>query len=314
MRTTLSINQIIEEWMSETDASESTKADYRRKIALWFRYLSERGRDPRSAIRADIIDYKHHLQAAGRSEFTVCGYVTIVKLFYSFCEGRHYCDNIGLGIKSSFKMKKYYKLPLTSLQCTQLLDSIDTKNIVGKRDKLIVMLMLSNGLRTCEVQRVDLRDIGMQDGKNVLRIQRKGHTDKDDIVVLAPETMALLEDYLAVRESLEMEQPLFISHMRGGRGGERLLRSTISSMVKARLKSIGIEDDRISAHSLRHTCASLMIERGLDPQIVQDMLGHSNPSTTRLYTNMARQRRLFEHAPSEMIASMIGKSLKKRKE
>lgn len=311
MRTTLTINQIIDEWMSETDALESTKADYRRKIELWFRWLTSQKIDPRNPTRAHIIDYKHHLQELGKSEFTVCGYVTVVKIFYSFCEGRHYCENIGLGIKSSFRMKKYYKLPLTSGQCSQLLESIDTSTPIGRRDKLIIMLMLSNGLRTCEVQRIDIGDLGKVDDKAVLRIQRKGRTDKDDTVVLAGEVLELIEDYLSDRGELKMDDPLLLTHMKGKENG-RLLKSTISAIVKRRLAAVGIVDERITAHSLRHTCASLMIEQGLDPQVVQDMLGHSNPSTTRLYTNMARQRRLFEHAPSEMIAQMLSKEAKKK--
>lgn len=237
--------------------------------------------------------------------------MTVVKIFYSFCEGRHYCENIGLGIKSSFRMKKYYKLPLTSGQCSQLLESIDTSTPIGRRDKLIIMLMLSNGLRTCEVQRIDIGDLGKVDDKAVLRIQRKGRTDKDDTVVLADEVLELIEDYLSDRGELKMDDPLLLTHMKGKKNG-RLLKSTISAIVKHRLAAVGIVDERITAHSLRHTCASLMIEQGLDPQVVQDMLGHSNPSTTRLYTNIARQRRLFEHAPSEMIAQLLSKEAKKK--
>ena len=67
MRTTLTINQIIDEWMSETDALESTKADYRCKIGLWFRWLALQKIDPRNPTRAHIIDYKHTCRSSARA-------------------------------------------------------------------------------------------------------------------------------------------------------------------------------------------------------------------------------------------------------
>ena len=134
MRTTLTLNQIVDEWISETDALPATRSDYRRKIGLWFRYLKAKGVDPREPGRSDVIDYKNSLSKAGKSSFTVNGYVTVVKGFYSWCEGKKYCDNIALGIKSRNKQKEYYKLPLTRKQASALLESIDTSTLIGERD------------------------------------------------------------------------------------------------------------------------------------------------------------------------------------
>ena len=84
MRTTLKLTQIIDDWLAETDILPATKADYRRKIGLWFRWLSAEGYDPRYAERRHIIDYKRFLQQSGKSVLTVCSYVTVVKLFYAY--------------------------------------------------------------------------------------------------------------------------------------------------------------------------------------------------------------------------------------
>ncbi|MCI1784526.1 MAG: tyrosine-type recombinase/integrase [Bacteroidales bacterium] len=309
MRTTLSLTQIVDQWLAEADALPSTKDDYRRKIGLWFRWLSSRKVDPREPQRIDIIDYKRYLMGIGKSAFTYNGYITVVKLFYSFCDEHHYYDNIGLGIKSSFKMKQYYKRPLSAEQSSALLSSIDSSTTIGKRDKLIIFLMLTNGLRTCEVQRINVEDFDKINDAPVLHIQRKGHTDKHDIVVLADEAVDLLEDYLSGREFTDGD-PLFISHMKG-RENSRINKGTIGTIIKRRLRAIGINEKDITAHSLRHTCASLMIEQGLDPQLVQDMLGHSNASTTKLYTMMARNERLFEHRPSRLLSSIVMNKPKK---
>ena len=315
MRTTLTLNSIVEQWLSETDALPATRSDYRRKIGLWFRWLKARGTDPREPTRADVIDYKDELQSSGKSIFTVNGYVTVVKIFYAWCEGRRYCDNIALGIRSSIKQKEYYKLPLSRAQASELLESIDTGTLIGKRDKLMILLMLSNGLRSCDVQRIDVGDVGRQDGETVLHIQRKGSRDKHDMVVLSEEVVRLLDDYLAGKDEDQRrdDSPLFTNHMRGVRS-ERLNRETISFIVKRRLRNIGIDDPRITAHSLRHTCGSLMIEQGYDPQLIQDMLGHADPATTRIYTNMARRRRLFDTAPSKKLSRILTINSKKRRQ
>ena len=312
MRTTLTLNQIVDEWISETDALPATRSDYRRKIGLWFRYLKAKGVDPREPGRSDVIDYKNSLSKAGKSSFTVNGYVTVVKVFYSWCEGKKYCDNIALGIKSSNKQKEYYKLPLTRKQASALLESIDTSTLIGKRDKLMILLMLSNGLRSCEVQRIDICDFDLVDGVSMLHIQRKGRTDKHETVVVSDEVMALFEDYTSSKGEYEVSDPLFTNHMRGVKP-QRINRETISFIIKRRLRSIGIDDPKITAHSLRHTCGSLMIEQGYDPHLIQDMLGHTDPSTTRIYTNMARQRRLFESAPSRKLSHLLMNTGKKKR-
>lgn len=311
MRTPLKLTQIVDDWLVETDILPATKADYRRKIRLWFRWLSAEGCDPRYAECRHIIDYKRYLQQSGKSVLTVCSYVTVVKLFYAYCAGRRYCDNIGAGIKSSIKHKEYYKAALTQGEATRLMDSIDTSTVAGKRDKLIVALMLTNGLRACEVARIDIRDFDTYNGRTVIHIQRKGKVDKRDTVAVPEMITELVEDYIACRDFVE-DEPLVISHAHGSHR-QRLAKVTISAIVKRRLREIGIDRPDITAHSLRHTCGSLMVENGVDVETIKDMLGHSDTQTTRIYIEMAQQRRLLERSPSNLIAGLIAKPKKNRR-
>ena len=315
MRTTKTLTEIVDEWITLLDALPATKADHRRKIGLWLRWLASQKIDPRSPSRADILRYKQELQKQGKSVFTVNGYITVIKVFYKHCATMRYCDDIAAGIKTSFRTKEHYKHPLTRQQCNDLLSSIDRDNIVGARDYLMIQLMLTNGLRTCEVARINIGDFDTLDGKNVLHIQRKGRIDKHDVVAIPDEVMASLEDFLSLRtDDFGMESPLFINLMKG-RSPERILKATISSIVKERLRAIGIDDPKITAHSLRHTCGSLMVEEGMPIETIQDMLGHNDPATTQIYIDMARQKRLLEHSPSMVIAKIImGKETKKAKD
>jgi site-specific recombinase XerD len=311
MRTTKTLTQIVDEWIDLLDALPATKSDHRRKINLWLRWLAAQGIDPRTPGRADVLRYKQELQKQGKSVFTVNGYVTVIKVFYKHCATMRYYDDIGAGIKTYFRTKEHYKHPLTREQCNDLLSSINRSTIVGARDYLMIQLMLTNGLRTCEVQRINIGDFDMLDGKNVLHIQRKGRVDKHDVVAIPDEVMASLEDYLSMRtDDFNLESPLFINLMKG-REHSRILKPTISGIVKQRLRSIGIDDPKITAHSLRHTCGSLMVEEGMSIDTIQDMLGHNDPATTQIYIDMARQKRLLEHSPSETIARIISQKSEK---
>lgn len=302
MRTTLKLSEIIEEWINECDILPSTKADYRRKISLWFRWLSEKGIDTRSPERRHVLEFKQSLVENGRSVFTVNSLVTIIKLFYGHCERHKYYENIAYGIKANKKHTEYSKLPLTAEQAFRLLDSIKNDSIIGRRDKLMISLMLFNGLRTCEVERINIGDFSTREERPVLYIQRKGRTEKEEFVVLHPSTVEWLEDYISDRD-WNRESPLFISHK--SQCDNRLTKHTIGRIVKMRLARIGISHPKISAHSLRHTFGALMVEQGVDIETIKDMMGHSDTKTTRIYIEMAQRRHLLHHSPSMAVGNLI---------
>lgn len=252
-----------------------------------------------------MLEYKQQLQAKGKSVYTVNSLITILKLFYGFCKRKGYYDNIASGIKSSKRHTEYSKLPLTANQAFRLLESIGSDTSVGRRDRLMISLMLFNGLRTCEVERIDIGDFSTREGEPILSIQRKGRTDKNEIVVLHPNTVEWLEEYIS---NLDFDEhtPLFVSHK--ARCDNRLVRQTIGRIVKQRLARIGISHPKISAHSLRHTFGALMVEQGVDIETIKDMMGHSDTKTTRIYIEMTQQRKLLHHSPAKSVADRILKS------
>ncbi len=310
MRTTLKLNQIIDEWIREIDVLPETQKDYRRKIGMWFRWLSAQGIDPRSPSRENLFEYKEFQQSKGHSSFTYLSYVGVVKLFYKYCEKRNYYQSIGEGIATSIKQRGHFKEPLSAEQAGRLLDSINTETISGKRDKLIISLMLTNGLRTCEVHRLNISDLDKQGEQMVMHIQRKGRVDKSDTLAVPQLVAELIEDYLSVR-SFDMGDPLIVNHLKGVQS-ERLSKQTISHTVKRRLRAIGIDDPKISAHSLRHTCGCLLVASGMSVEMIKDLLGHSDSATTRIYVEQAQRRRLIESNPGNVISSIITKNTRKR--
>lgn len=299
MTTTLTIQQIIDEWLTSSDIAEVSKRSYRTKLGLWFRYLASIHYNPRVPARQQVLDWKRELESAGRSTLTVDSYITAVRLFYRYCSRRGYYTDITQGVRSATKYKGYRKLSLTAEEAITLLDSIDTTRTTGKRDKLAIAMMLMLGLRTCELERMNVGDIESAYDKRVVMVQRKGRHDKSEAVALTPYLDELLCDYMGEREVDSWDDPLFLAERR--ERGQRLKRTTISEMVHDRLRAIGINDPRITAHSLRHTCAQLLLSEGVDMATVQNILGHTSINTTRLYTDQMQRQLLIRNTPSVKI-------------
>lgn len=299
MTTTLTIQQIIDEWLSSSDIAEVSKRSYRTKLGIWFRYLAGIHYNPRVPTRQQVLDWKRELESAGRSTLTVDSYITAVRLFYRYCARRGYYSDITQGVRSATKYKGYRKLSLTVEEAITLLDSIDTERTTGKRDKLAIAMMLMLGLRTCELERMNVGDIESVYDTRVVMVQRKGRHDKSEAVALTPYLDELLCDYMSEREVDSWDDPLFLAERR--ERGQRLKRTTISEMVHDRLRAIGITDPRITAHSLRHTCAQLLLSEGVDMATVQNVLGHTSINTTRLYTEQMQRQLLIRNTPSVKI-------------
>ena len=304
MRTSLLITEIIDEWLANRDVKKITADNYRRKINLWFRWLAAQKYDTRSATTPMVLEYKNHLLSTGHSSFTANGYMVVIKLFYKYCASKRYCENIAKEVKSNFKMTGRNKLPLSFEQAHDLLASIETESIIGKRDKLMIALMLFNGLRTCEVERMNINDCGTREGVPVMYIQRKGKSDKNEMIVLHDECRRMLEDYISERD-FQVHEPLFITHRPQDKEVCRLGRNMIAKIVKARLKDIGIVDPKISAHSLRHTFGSLLIEQGVDIEDVRELMGHSSTAITKIYVELAQQRKLLHNSPATKMIDRI---------
>ena len=198
MKTSATINQIIAEWLANIDVMATTRRSYGTKVQLWFRWLHGRGCDPRMPRRVDLLNYKQALELQGKTALTVDSYVTAVRLFYKYCGQRGYYDSIGDGIRSSVRYKGHRKGRLTAGDAARLLDSIDVSTRKGRRDKLMIALMLLLALRTCEVERINIEDFNRTDeGIPILYIQRKGRHEKVEAMALPDSVVELFTDYIA---------------------------------------------------------------------------------------------------------------------
>lgn len=166
----------------------------------------------------------------------------------------------------------------------------------GKRLKALYLLAVNCGLRTIEISRANIRDIETKGGQAWLYIWGKGHSEPDTRKPLAPEVKAAIDDYLNTRtDNPTGSSPLFVST--GNRsGGQRIAPTTISTMLKKAMQAAGYDSERITAHSLRHTAGTSIMELTGDLYITQQYMRHSNPATTEIYLHNQTEGREAEIA------------------
>ncbi len=185
-------------------------------------------------------------------------------------------------IKKSMNPKNGKRLPvyLTLDEITRLLKMPDTTTPQGSRDRAIIETLYSAGLRVGELVNLEIHDIDLKGRK--LRI-REGKGDKDRMVPLADETVKAIRNYLKVRPEDTKSPALFVSRLK-----TRLSTTMINKLLKGYVKKACIEKP-ISAHCLRHTCATHLLEGGADLRTVQEILGHSSIATTQIYTSVSNR-------------------------
>lgn len=278
-----SLQDLVEAFLADQDVATSSRETYRRSLRQFIQWLELTGRAQSLATlkREDILAYKESLQAEKTSS-TVSAYLTVVRKLFAWLESEKVYPDITRGVKGARKAKGHRKDCLTASQIRQALEAMDRSTLEGLRDFALVNLLARTGLRTVEVARAQIGDLRQEAGQAVLWIQGKGRDEKDDFVLLVDEALEPLREYLAARGAVSEEEPLFCSCSDRNRG-EALTTRSLSRIVKQALQAVGLDDSRLTAHSMRHTAITLAAAGGASLHQVQAMARHSDPRTTMVY-------------------------------
>jgi len=277
----LLLDKILDNFLADQDISASSRSTYTRSMKQFKNWLYQDGREGSLKLqREDILEYKSSL--ADKSIYTQNLYLTSVRKLYQWLESNRAYPDITRGIKGAKKPKGFRKDTLSQEQLRETLGSIEIQSLEGQRDYAIFNLMARTGLRDIEVSRALVEDIRMEQGQEVLWIQGKGRDSKDDFVILTPEALKPIKAYLKARGRLKKDEPIFCSHSDRNRGGALSTRS-ISRIIKNSMRAVGLDDSRLTAHSLRHTAISLSILGGASLQQAQAMARHTDSKTTLVY-------------------------------
>ncbi len=296
----VNFDSFVQQFLQSLDVRESSRATYKRQIQeflLWCRQ-----KNLFALKREDILRYKEALSKEKKlAALTICGYLTAVRKFFEWLEAMQMYPNIARGIKGPKRKLGFKKDSLTLEQVKFFLSSICCNTLSGLRDYAMLNLMIRTGLRTIEIARACKEDITHQGGATVLLIQGKGRDSKDDLVMLTDNALNPIKKYLKARGKVRDEDPVFASHSTKNHG-ESLTTRSISRIVKNRLKDMGINDSRLTAHSLRHTAITLSLLAGATPQEARAMARHSDINTTLIYAHNINR---IKQAPEKKIDDFL---------
>ena len=276
------IDKLFHRFIVFIDATPNTIRTYKTSLRQWFKYMHEQGisnPDP-----DDVRNYRTYLKEAGKKPTTVQNYIIAVKRFFQWTEAEGLYPNVAKYVKGAKLSKSFKKDYLTSKQAKKVLTSIDRSTLIGKRNYAMLILMLTMGLRTIEVSRANIEDIRTSGDATVLYVQGKGHTEKDAMVRMPSMVEDAIRDYLKARKNSDLKEPLFTSTSNNNAGKHMTTRS-ISGTVKQCFIKAGFDSPKLTAHSTRHTAATLSLLNGATLQQTQALLRHKNMQTTEIYAH-----------------------------
>lgn len=304
------IADLLQKFFEYLDVKEVTAKSYAVALRAFLEWTNDNGiQQPQ---RADIVAYVAHL-AKPHPKRTRCDrpnskpgavmtysagtqarYLRAVKLFFKWTsqqERPYYYPDVADRVKGAkVRADNTKRDPLEREGAMQVLDSIDRSTEAGKRDYAMILLSITAGLRIIEMQRANVGNMETLAGQHILYIQGKGHDEADAYKKLCPEVYAAILDYLGTRGSLDAAAPLFAGIGNRSRG-QRLTEPSISRIIKDRLRAAGFDTHRITAHSLRHTSVTFLLESGATIQQAQHHARHASPETTGIYAHNIDQRK-----------------------
>jgi integrase/recombinase XerD len=280
------LTQLIEDYLIELEIrnySRNTIRTYKSIITNFYQFL---------LIESDLYNakrvlrvFKKYIQFLKRDKNVTQNYIylvtVVIKKFFEFG------DINFLGTIKTPKRTKSLPKSLNESEVKNLINALDDYNTVDSshtnskvlklRNKLILALLYSSGVRVSELVYLNINDVDLRD--RTIRIRGKG--EKDRIVLFDDQTKILIEEYIKKRQF--DSEFLFVN-----RFGNHLSPRYVQMMIKEYAKLAGIRK-KVTPHILRHSFATHLLKNGVDLRAIQQLLGHSNLSTTQIYTSVDMQ-------------------------
>ncbi len=296
--------QYLELVVADGDAAPDTITTYHRRVQEYLAWCQENHITPAHAERETILRFRSYLIKQRKQQpATIALTLVVIRRFYQACLGHNLVqENPVIGVKAPrSKITKREGITFLSLeQLSTLLDAVgNDSSLKTLRDRLLMVIMALQGLRSVEVFRANVGDIQNSHQQHFLKVEGKG---KIKTVPLRQDIVILVKRYFEARKQsgfqFSSNSPLMIS-LSNHTKGERLSRRGIEYIVdgyleKTQLKRIDNQQSR-STHSLRHTAGTLGLAGGASLRQVQELLGHRDPKTTAIYAHVLER---YENNPA----------------
>ncbi|MFH1198242.1 MAG: site-specific tyrosine recombinase XerD [bacterium] len=268
----------------EKNLSENTLDSYRNDLSKFLDYLELVSITDLNNVRAELISkYFEYQRTQGVTSSTSSRYLSSLKGFFNFMiSNRYIIENPMEKIASS---KSSRKLPtvLTIVEIEKMLSAPDTKKILGLRDKALLELFYSSGLRVSEIITIKISDLFFNE--EIIRVFGKG--SKQRVVPIGSSAIKWCNDYLKKSRPFLEKKSKSANYLFLNKRGTKLSRMGVWKLVNRYAKEADIQKE-IHPHTFRHSFATHLLQGGADLRAVQEMLGHADISTTQIYTHIDR--------------------------
>ncbi len=276
-------NKAIEEFKIylsiERNLSNNTVEAYIRDIKLVSIFL--KNKKPVNVIRKDIINFINQINKENKSSKTQARILSSIKSFYNYLIfDDKINENPSIEIYSP-KLEKKFPIVLTIQEIDKIISSIDLSIGNGERNRTIIECLYSCGLRVSELINLKISEINFSE--EYIRIIGKGN--KQRITPINNNLIKYFNNYINhIRSKIKINRKN-IDYLFLNRRGTKISRVLVFNIVKEACKKAGVKKN-ISPHTFRHSFATHLVEGGADLRAVQEMLGHSNITTTEIYTHL----------------------------
>ena len=264
--------------------SENTEMSYRRDLVKVMNYMQEQGiEDVRKITATNLNSYILYLEKNKFSAATISRNIASLKAFYHYmCKEGLVAEDVAETLHAP-KIEKKMPEILSTDEVVRLLEQPSGDTAKEIRDKAMLELLYATGIRVTELITLKLSDVNLQMGYIVCR-----DNGKERVIPFGNEAKSALIRYLEGTRSA-MIKDAESEYLFANCSGQPMSRQGFWKLIKYYAKKVGIVAD-ITPHTLRHSFAAHLVENGADLRSVQEMLGHSDISTTQIYVNMNRNR------------------------
>jgi integrase/recombinase XerC len=264
---------------TERNVSPHTLAAYRCDLEQLLLFVRREKGEFVAAGDVDHLMLRRYLAHLGKSakKSSQGRKLAAIRSFFKFLIRRGIAGKNPAELIATPKREKRLPFHLNIDQATALMEAPEEEAKYVLRDRAILEMLYSSGLRVSELTGMNIEDLDLTNG--MLRVMGKG--GKQRIVPLGSKAMAAVEEYLASRGQAVISGALFLNSR-----GDRINRRSVARIVDAHVLKIAAFK-RISPHTLRHTFATHMLEGGADLRAIQELLGHASLSTTQKYTHVS---------------------------
>ena len=265
--------------------SELTILSYEKDLKAWSAFLDEKCIDYKDVTYREVRLFLQHCHGLQLSRNSVGRRMSAIKMFYRFLVGEGVIEANPITLVKAGKGISMLPKFLYEQEMEALFSSIDTSDVLGRRNYALLELLYATGIRVSECCTLNLSDFDFEGG--MLLVHGKG--GKMRYVPLGEFVIQAMQDYLAVRCELRLKSGIdsnvvFLNH-RGTALTDRGVRDILKRMTIKTSENI-----KLAPHMIRHTFATHLLNNGADLRSVQEVLGHANLSSTQIYTHVSKDR------------------------